>query len=166
MIPPFVMKFIEPFAKYALIGIAAWFIYGEVKTFLHNRDVMIEDNGKYQVSIEIAEKTIKAKEVEIAALVSQSQEQANAVIRQAETTRIANDRADTLEKLLAKHDLDKLAAGRPTLIEKRINTATAAVFNRMHEKTAELVRFVNAELSNMPTTDQTVGAAGTEPPGS
>lgn len=43
--------------------------------------------------------------------------------------RLSEQRANDLERLLSKHDLEFLAINKPGLIERRINDATNDVFN-------------------------------------
>ena len=87
-----------------------------------------ENNAQLTVAVDQQKETISALQA------FQIKQNANVVELQQDLSSSESIRRSLEEKFL-KHDLEYLARNKPALIERRLNTATADVFNQIEQDT-------------------------------
>lgn len=107
-----------------IFGFAAyfWFSQGEIQN-------LIERNSNLATEVSVAKQTI-ANQKEII------ESQNSALQELTLTNQQINTEIDRYLAIFRRHDLNKLAEARPGLIESRINSATAQVFEEIESETS------------------------------
>lgn len=105
-------------------GLFYWYFDHSQKTIRQ----LEANNAKLELSISEQKDTINALE-------KHAEDQAQQVVELQTNLNAANEYRSTLEKLLREHDLTALARSKPGLIENRMNTATAKLWDDLEALT-------------------------------
>jgi len=92
----------------------------------------IEKLAEETVQLEIQNQSLQAEIAYIEKFAMEQELRMNALSTELQT---ANDGLVSLRKILADHDLTRLALEKPGLIENRINSATTRLFNELMKET-------------------------------
>ena len=122
-----------------ILGIACWFLWS-------NNQTLRENNAQLNVAVQTQEETISTLQDDFA---NQGQ-QLNELTRKSQETQLEMNRYLDIFK---RHNLTKLAAAKPGLIEKRVNKGTKEVFDAIEQisRNIDCLDGVANELCN--TTD-------------
>ena len=102
-----------------ILGIACWFLWS-------NNQTLRENNAQLNVAVQTQEETISTLQDDFA---NQGQ-QLNELTRKSQETQLEMNRYLDIFK---RHNLTKLAAAKPGLIEKRVNKGTKEVFDAIEQ---------------------------------
>ena len=102
-----------------ILGIACWFLWS-------NNQTLRENNAQLNVAVQTQEETISTLQDDFA---NQGQ-QLNELTRKSQEIQLEMNRYLDIFK---RHNLTKLAAAKPGLIEPRINNGTKDVFDSIEE---------------------------------
>ena len=122
-----------------ILGIACWFLWS-------NNQTLRENNAQLNVAVQTQEETISTLQDDFA---NQGQ-QLNELTRKSQEIQLEMNRYLDIFK---RHNLTKLAAAKPGLIEKRVNKGTKEVFDAIEQisRNIDCLDGVANELCN--TTD-------------
>jgi chromosome segregation ATPase len=110
-----------------MIGFAGYSYYQDTQERIQQ---LAENNAKLETALQQNEETLR--EVERTA-----EKQAQLTGELSEKLQKAESYKDDLISKLQKHDLTKLSAQKPAMIEKRINDATKKIFDDIESDTAK-----------------------------
>lgn len=128
--------------KYALIGVGAWFLYGEVRTIVGNFKQEQKNIGELNQIVKDQVATLEKKEAEIAAAQVQLDIQRAANARNSEKiVEITNENDDFRERI-QRHDIDAIIARRGSeVVERAYTRGSNTVFRVWNEETAALEQY-------------------------
>lgn len=126
-------------------GLFYWYFDHSQKTIRQ----LEANNAKLELSINEQKDTINALE-------KHAEDQAQQVVELQTNLNAANSYRATLEKLLREHDLTALARSKPGLIENRMNTATAKLWD-------DLETLTGGNVSNNKSTFKSPGEVNAQP---
>lgn len=135
----FLKPLLAPFAKYAMLGLVAWFLYGEIKTLVGNTLTKAKNEGITETVMKTNQETIKRLQEDVEYMRTNAAHQQSIVDQQAKVIIDAKRYKDNVQKIIAKHDTEKLMAGRPTLLDRKFNRGTATLFRLWESDTRTLV---------------------------
>ena len=124
---------------FALIGALAyaghWFIVNGL-----NNDIQELENQIAQVQLEKAsyQSAANAAEQTIDSLRTQIKEQAESIVNLNTANQRISAQRDEYLSIFRRHDLYKLSAAKPGLIENRINSGTKSVFEQIEQDSREV----------------------------
>jgi hypothetical protein len=146
MIPPFVASFgaklIKNSGKYILLGIGAYFLYGELRTVIGNYKQEQKDIGAYELADVVHQATLAKKDAEITALQLQLAVQQAADARNKAKIVEVQDENEEFRIRIQRHDIDAIIASRGSeVVERAYTRGTNAYFKLWNDKTRELEHY-------------------------
>jgi uncharacterized protein HemX len=112
-----------------ILGASGYFIYERIQTLRENVQVLKTNTEMMNKSLEESNETIYQMQRNAEAIEQQISE-LNTGLREAEKYK------DEITEKLRKHNLTRLSAAKPGLIEKRVNEATSKIFKELEDITA------------------------------
>ena len=112
-----------------ILGASGYFIYERIQTLRENVQVLKTNTEMMNKSLEESTETIYQMQRNAEAIEQQISE-LNTGLREAEKYK------DEITETLRKHNLTRLSAAKPGLIEKRVNEATSKIFKELEDITA------------------------------
>jgi len=112
-----------------IFGASGYFIYERIQTLRENVQVLKTNTEMMNKSLEESTETIYQMQRNAEAIEQQISE-LNTGLREAEKYK------DEITETLRKHNLTRLSAAKPGLIEKRVNEATSKIFKELEDITA------------------------------
>ena len=112
-----------------ILGASGYFIYERIQTLRENVQVLKTNTEMMNKSLEESTETIYQMQRNAEAIEQQISE-LNTGLREAEKYK------DEITEKLRKHNLTRLSAAKPGLIEKRVNEATSKIFKELEDITA------------------------------
>ena len=112
-----------------IFGASGYFIYERIQTLRENVQVLKTNTEMMNKSLEESTETIYQMQRNAEAVEQQISE-LNTGLREAEKYK------DEITETLRKHNLTRLSAAKPGLIEKRVNEATSKIFKELEDITA------------------------------
>ena len=109
----------------ASVGFGAYWYYNDTQ---QRMAVLRENNAKLQVAVEISEASINTLKQDIAKF-----QELNSQLQQ--NLQRAEEYGDELKDKLRRHDLTELAIRKPTLLEGKMNGATAKLWRDLEKDT-------------------------------
>lgn len=128
--------------KYALIGIALWFLFGKLEGWWSNYKQEQQDLGAYEQSDRENKETIEKKDEEIKKLQEQLDiERAANARNTAKIAEVQNENDEFRERLM-RHDIDAIIARRgEEVVERAYTRGTNTYFGMWDDKTRELEHY-------------------------
>ena len=112
-----------------ILGASGYFIYDRIQALRENVQILKTNAEVMSNSLEQSNETILQMQRNAEAIEQQISE-LNDGLREAESYK------DEITEKLQKHNLTRLSAAKPGLIEKRVNEATSKIFKELEEITA------------------------------
>lgn len=112
-----------------ILGASGYFIYERIQALRENVQILKTNAEVMNNSLKESNETILQMQRNAEAIEQQISE-LNTGLREAEKYK------DEITEKLQKHNLTRLSAAKPGLIEKRVNEATSKIFKELEEITA------------------------------
>ena len=112
-----------------IFGACGYFVYERIQALRENVQILKTNAEVMSNSLEQSNETILQMQRNAEAIEQQISE-LNDGLREAESYK------DEITEKLQKHNLTRLSAAKPGLIEKRVNEATSKIFKELEEITA------------------------------
>ena len=112
-----------------ILGASGYFVYDRIQALRENVQILKTNAEVMNNSLKESNETIVQMQRNAEAIEQQISE-LNTGLREAEKYK------DEITEKLQKHNLTRLSAAKPGLIEKRVNEATSKIFKELEEITA------------------------------
>ena len=112
-----------------ILGAGGYFVYDRIQALRENVQILKTNAEVMNNSLKESNETIIQMQRNAEAIEQQISE-LNTGLREAEKYK------DEITEKLQKHNLTRLSAAKPGLIEKRVNEATSKIFKELEENTA------------------------------
>ena len=114
-----------------ILGASGYFVYQRIQALRENVQILKTNAEVMNNSLKESNETIVQMQRNAEAIEQQISE-LNTGLREAEKYK------DEITEKLQKHNLTRLSAAKPGLIEKRVNEATSKIFKELEEITATI----------------------------
>lgn len=159
---------VKPYLKWVAIGGGAlfvgWLIWQKIDTHLTDYRTLIANEAKLKAAEAANVEVVRALNAQIEMLNRQAIEDKEVLKRQSQIIEKANEYKDDVEQILAKHNLEKLMAAKPGLVENVFNNGTDKYFRMLEARSQSLSDYYASTDRDMSPTIRIAPATPTETP--